>query len=67
MPGCEHEQRASKPAPRRYGSEANPFRLVLNIQDTPDAINGRLAGELPPGDVNFPSPQSSAAGGAFPG
>ena len=67
MAGAGHEQRASKPAPRRYGSEANPFRLVLPNQDTPEAINGRLAGELPPGDVNFPSSQSSAAGGAFPG
>jgi hypothetical protein len=59
----QHRSRASKPAPRRYRSEANPFRLALPNQDTPEAINGRLAGELHPGDVNFPSPQSSAAGG----
>ncbi len=67
MPGCEHEQRASKPAPRRYGSKANPLWGALNIQDTPEAITTRLSGELPPGDVNFPSSQSSAAGGAFSG
>jgi hypothetical protein len=67
MAGAGHEQRASKPAPRRYGSEANALWVALNIQDTPEAINGRLSGELPPGDVNFPSSQSSAAGGAFPG
>ena len=39
---AEHEQRASTPAPRRYGSEANPLRLALPNQDTPEATSGRL-------------------------
>jgi hypothetical protein len=63
MPGNQHTQRASKPAPRRYTAEDSPLRLVLPNQDTPEAINGRLAGELPPLEGQLPSPQSSAAGG----
>ena len=64
MPGNQHTQRASKPAPRRYGSEDSPLRLVLPNQDTPEATSTRLAGELPPLEGQEPpSPQSSAAGG----
>jgi hypothetical protein len=59
-----HTQRASKPAPRRYGSEDSPLRLVLPNQDTPEATADRLSGELPPLEgQELPSPQSSAAGG----
>ena len=55
---------APNPAPRRHRSEVNPLRLVLPNQDTPEATADRLAGELPRGgSLNFPSPQSSAAGG----
>ena len=63
--GCgEHEQRASKPAPRRYGSEANPFRAALPNQDTPEAMTGRLSGELlAETSLNCPPAQSSASGG----
>ena len=63
MASPEHEQRASKPAPRRYEAEANPLRRALPNQDTPEATTGRLAGELPPLEGQLPSPQSSAAGG----
>jgi hypothetical protein len=42
MATVQHRSRASKPAPRRYGSEANPFRLALPNQDTPEATSGRL-------------------------
>jgi len=63
MPGNQHTQRASKPAPRRYGTEANPLRLVPPNQDTPEATADRLSGELHPGGAKLPSPQSSAAGG----
>jgi hypothetical protein len=63
MAGAGHEQRASKPAPRRYGSEANPLWVALNIQDTPEATADRLSGELPRGaSLNFPPAQSSASG-----
>lgn len=66
MAGSEHTSRASKPAPRRYGSEANPFRAALPNQDTPEAINGRLPGELlAETSLNFPPAQSSASGELF--
>lgn len=42
MPGCEHTQRASKPAPRRYGSESNPLWVAIPNEDTPEATTGRL-------------------------
>ena len=60
---AEHEQRASKPAPRRYEAEANPLRVAPENTDTPEATVDRLAGELHPGGAKLPSPQSSAAGG----
>jgi hypothetical protein len=65
MPDCEHEQRASNPAPRRYGAEDSPFRGPPKNTDTPEASAARLAGELPPPEGQLPSPQSSAAGGLF--
>lgn len=66
MPCGEHEQRASNPAPRRYGEERSPFRVSLENTDTPEATSGRLSGELPSGgSLNFPPAQSSASGGSF--
>ena len=66
MACCEHTQRASKPAPRRYGSEANPFRDTLPNQDTPEAINARPSGELlAETSLNCPPAQSSASGGRW--
>lgn len=66
MACCEHTQRASKPAPRRYGSEANPFRATLPNQDTPEATAVRPSGELLAETfLNFPPAQSSASGGLF--
>ena len=68
MPGNQHTQRASKPAPRRYGTEANPLRLVPPNQDTPEATADRPSGELPRGaSLNFPPAQSSASGELFSG
>ena len=58
-----HEQRASKPAPRRYGAEDTPFRGPPKNTDTPEASAARPSGELPPPEGQLPSPQSSAAGG----
>lgn len=63
MPGNQHTQRASKPAPRRHKPEGNPLRRALPNQDTPEATSTRLSGELPPLEGQLPSPQSSAAGG----
>jgi hypothetical protein len=63
MASPEHEQRASKPAPRRYEAEANPLRVAPENTDTPEATVDRLAGELHLGGAKLPSPQSSAAGG----
>lgn len=64
MAGSEHDSRASKPAPRRYGSEANPLWVVSRNQDTPEAIAARLSGELlAEAPCNFLPAQSSASGG----
>ena len=61
---AEHEQRASKPAPRRYRSKGISLRAALPNQDTPEASGTRLSGELPRGaSLNFPPAQSSASGG----
>lgn len=66
MRGVQHTQRASKPAPRRYGSEANPVRGALPNQDTPEAINGRPFGELlAEAFPKLPPAPSSASGGLF--
>jgi hypothetical protein len=46
MPGAEHTQRASKPAPTRYGTEANLLRPDPHNQDTPEATTARPSGEL---------------------
>ena len=66
MADPEHEPQASKPAPRRYGSEDTPFRVAPENTDTPEASAGRLSGELRNGgSLNFPPAQSSASGGSF--
>lgn len=65
MAGGEHISRASKPAPTRYGSEANPIWATSENTDTPEANTARPSGELPPEALQFPPAQSSAAGGSF--
>jgi len=46
MAGGEHIERASNPAPTRYGSENNPLRVFPGNADTPEANSARPSGEL---------------------